>query len=275
MLTAATRSTSTRTRSGSGFSRTVIPQIISRVSSLQIGPQYFQGTLYFPFSGLIDELRITASSLYNSIFTPQTHLAKDSATRALWKFDDQTANDASGNGNNGTFMGGATVSVDVPPMREMVAWANPTANLSATGNNLTKSAGSSAAWDGGANSSLALAPGDGYLEITASETTTDRLIGLSTSAAVPSYGAIDFGIRQYYGTIYIIESNGANRGPFGPYAPGDKLRVAIEGGVVKYYRNNTWLRTSTQPVYPLKVDACLYDAGATINNVVIAGNLTQ
>jgi hypothetical protein len=228
----------------------------------------------FAFNGLIDEVRISASALYSTSFIAPTRLTKDATTRALWKFDDQTAQDSSGNGNNGTLMGGAAISTDVPPARELAAWATPTTNVTVTGNNLTKNAGSSADWDGGAVSTRSLASGDGYLEFTVSETTTDRLVGLSTSGAVPNYRAIDFGIRQYYGSIYIIESNGANRNSFGPYVAGDKLRIAIEGGVVRYYRNNTWLYTSgLTPQFPLKVDACLYDSGATINNVIVSGNL--
>ena len=251
---------------------------VSSPEPLQIGGVVYGGQFssLFAFNGLIDEVRLSASALYSSNFTPPARLTKDATTRALWKFDDQTVNDSSGNGNNGTLMGGAALSTDVAPVRELVAWANPTTNVTVTVNTLTKIAGSSAAWDGGAASTRALASGDGYLEFTASETTKDRLVGLSTSGAVPNYRAIDFGIRQYYGTLYIIETNGANRQSFGPYVAGDKLRIAIEGGVVRYYRNNTWLYTSgLPPHYPLKVDACLYDPGATINNVVIAGTLTQ
>jgi hypothetical protein len=243
---------------------------------LQIGGVVYGGQFssLFAFNGRIDEVRLSASALYSSNFIPQTHLTKDATTRALWKFDDQTANDSSGNGNNGTLTGGATISADVPPARELAAWANPTTNVSATGNTLAKNAASSAAWDGGATSTRALVSGDGYLEFAASETTKDRLVGWSTSGAVPDYRAIDFGIRQYYGSLYIIESNGANQGNFGPYVAGDKLRLAIEGGAVRYYRNNTVLYTSgLTPQYPLKVDACLYDPGATINNVIVSGNL--
>ena len=35
-------------------------------------------------------------------------------SRALWKFDGQTTNDSSGNGNHGTLQNGATYSTDVP-----------------------------------------------------------------------------------------------------------------------------------------------------------------
>lgn len=68
----------------------------------------------FKFNGLIDETRVTASAVYTTSFTPQAHLVAVSGTRGLWKFDSQNANDTSGNGNNGTLIGGATFSTDVP-----------------------------------------------------------------------------------------------------------------------------------------------------------------
>jgi hypothetical protein len=53
------------------------------------------------------------------------------------------------------------------------------------------------------------------------------------------------------GTLEVFES-GARRGSFGSYATGDVLQVAVESGVVKYYRNTTLLFASAQaPVYPL------------------------
>jgi RHS repeat-associated protein len=50
------------------------------------------------------------------------------------------------------------------------------------------------------------------------------------------------------------------------------LKVAVEGGVVKYYRNSTLLYTSTvAPTYPLQVDASLNTVNAGVYNVVIVG----
>jgi len=72
------------------------------------------------------------------------------------------------------------------------------------------------------------------------------------------------------GVIYVFES-GNNRGTFGTYATGDKLRVAVEGGVVKYKKNGTVFYTSTvAPTYPLLVDTSLYTNGGTLTNVVIS-----
>jgi len=76
--------------------------------------------------------------------------------------------------------------------------------------------------------------------------------------------------RQCSAGISIYES-GNLRGSFGAYAAGDRLKVAVEGGVVKYYRNATLLYTSTVPaMYPLQVDSSLNTVGAGVYNVVIS-----
>ena len=68
-----------------------------------------------PFAGEIDEVRLTTSAIYAANFAPAPHLtAIVGATLALWKFDDQTANDSSGHGNNGAFVGGAAPVPDHP-----------------------------------------------------------------------------------------------------------------------------------------------------------------
>jgi YD repeat-containing protein len=81
----------------------------SGTSPLNIGKSTY--TTYY-FGGLIDEVRISAAALYNSNFAPG--LGPANQTRAYWKFDGQTANDSSGNGNNGTLQTGATYATGVP-----------------------------------------------------------------------------------------------------------------------------------------------------------------
>jgi hypothetical protein len=69
-----------------------------------------------------------------------------------------------------------------------------------------------------------------------------------------------------------VYEKGVLRGSFGSYATGDVLRVAVEGGAVRYRRNGTLLYTSTTPPsYPLLVDTALYTQGATLNNAVLGG----
>jgi hypothetical protein len=74
------------------------------------------------------------------------------------------------------------------------------------------------------------------------------------------------------GTLRVYE-RGALRGSFGAYAVGDKLRVAVVAGVVRYYRNSTLLYTSPMaPTFPLIVDTALYNTAASLANVVVSRN---
>ena len=99
------------------------------------------------------------------------------------------------------------------------------------------------------------------------------MCGLANGDTDQGYADIDF--APYYvgdGKIYIYEK-GIYRGSFGAYASGDKLKVAVESGVVKYYRNGTLLYTSTQaPTLPLRADASIYSAGTTIQDATLLGH---
>src|SRR5204862_371553 len=74
--------------------------------------------------------------------------------------------------------------------------------------------------------------------------------------------------------IRVLYESGNLRGDFGTYAASDRLKVAVESGVVKYYRNGTLLYTSTvAPTYPLQVDTSLNTVNAGVYNVVITSDL--
>lgn len=60
---------------------------------------------------------------------------------------------------------------------------------------------------------------------------------------------------------------------FGPYAAGDRIRVAVENGNVVYRRNGALLYESlAAPTYPLLVDTS-FASNSTLGNAVIAGAL--
>jgi hypothetical protein len=148
-----------------------------------------------------------------------------------------------------------------------VVWAS-LVGVTATGNSLTKTAATG--WgNAGAISSQQIASGDGYVEVTASETSTYRMIGLSNGNTNASYEDIDFAIYLSQTALKVFEA-GVSKGTFGSYATGDRLRVAVVGGVVQYSKNGTVFYTSTKaPAYPLLVDAALYTQGATLSSAVI------
>jgi RHS repeat-associated protein len=246
-------------------------------SSLKIGRNSLSGSF---FAGLVDEARVSNAALYTSNFTPQSNLTASSSTKGLWKFDGQTVNDSSGHANHAMLNGGATYSSDVPSGGsgpESVVWTRD-ANVTVTGSSLSKSVATNA-WDAGANSSKAIVSGDGYVEMTVTETNKDRFFGLSDSETTVTYEDVDFAVRPYSnGVVYCYEP-GTNGAFCGYYSPGDKLRIAIEGGAVKYYlisgSTSSLVYTATHaPAYPMAADAAIYSSGGTVTNAVISGNLS-
>ena len=148
-----------------------------------------------------------------------------------------------------------------------VSWTNAV-GASVSGNNLTKTAADG--WNNsGASSTQTIASGDGYVEFTATETTTARLCGLSHSDPDQNYG-VDFALGIWpSGVLYRFEAG--SYAVIGSYSTGDLLRVAVEGGVVKYKKNGIVVYTSAiAPTYPLLVDTSLHSNGSTLSNVVIS-----
>jgi hypothetical protein len=150
-----------------------------------------------------------------------------------------------------------------------VAWTS-LVGVTADGASLTKTAAT--AWDNaGAVSSKQLPSGDGYVQFTASETTTFRMLGLSNGNTSSSYDDIDFALNLNLAELRVYEG-GIYKGSFGNYVSGDILRVAVVGGVVRYSRNGTVFYSSGKiPKYPLLVDTSLGSQWATLKNVVVAG----
>ena len=154
---------------------------------------------------------------------------------------------------------------------ENVGWTNAV-GVTATGNNLSKAGAD--AWTSGAVSQASIAAGDGYVEYTATETNKSRMLGLSNGDSGQSYTDIDFALYTYWDSTLHVYEGGAYIGYLGTYAAGDRLRVAVEGGQVKYLRNGVVVGVSSRAVtYPLLADAALYNTGATLTNVVMSGTV--
>ncbi|HVQ39604.1 MAG TPA: PKD domain-containing protein, partial [Pyrinomonadaceae bacterium] len=154
-------------------------------------------------------------------------------------------------------------------------WAN-LVGVSASGNSLTKTAADG--WDNaGAISTATLPFGDGYFEFTANETDKHRMAGLSMGDTNQNYTDIDFAIYLATGGVAWVYESGASKNVYVPYQAGDRFRVAVEGGVVKYRKNGTLFYTSTVlPAYPMLIDTSLHTTGATIADaVLLAGSPNQ
>ena len=115
--------------------------------------------------------------------------------------------------------------------------------------------------------------GEGHVEFTVSEVGTHRMLGLSNVDTNQNWNTIPFAIHlNADGRVQIYEM-GALRGTAGTHVTGDVLRVAVEGGRVRYRRNGTLLFTSPViPTYPLFVDTALFTMGATLTDVVVSGD---
>jgi hypothetical protein len=151
-----------------------------------------------------------------------------------------------------------------------VVWSGAT-GVSVSGNSLTKTVANG--WgNAGAVSSRSLASGDGGAEVTVGETTRYRMFGLGDGSTTNGYLEIDYAFYLMADGSLRIYENGVYRGGFGSYATGDKLRVAVESGVVRYFRNGALLyESAVAPTIPLVVDAALYDTGATLGDARLAG----
>ena len=136
----------------------------------------------------------------------------------------------------------------------------------ATGNSLARTSGT-AAWDAGAISVQTLSSGDGQVEFTATETTTNRMLGLGNGDTNQSFTDIEYAIFVAPGGYTVFES-GTSKTAAAPYVAGDKFSVGVESGVVKYRRNGVLFYSSLiAPAYPLVVDTTLFTVGATLTDV--------
>ncbi len=153
---------------------------------------------------------------------------------------------------------------------EDVVWNSASLlNVEANGNNLVKVQGGNS-WNGNASSNNRVF-NNGYFEFTATETNRNRMVGLSSTDANSSYTSIRYAFYLMNNGGLRIYENGTNRGTFGTFQTNDVLRIKVDNGIVKYFRNGTQLRVSTlMPTLPLLADVSINQLGGTVGNAVIA-----
>jgi alpha-tubulin suppressor-like RCC1 family protein len=154
-----------------------------------------------------------------------------------------------------------------------LAWRNE-AGVAMWGYGLLDSAATG--WgSSGAATTVELGSGDGSVEYTATDIGAWRMLGLSNGDTDRNYTDIDFALAAGNGAVYVYQK-GTQIGQYGGFALGDRLRVAVEGGVVKYRRNGVLLYTSSQAIqYPLLVDSALYTSGTAMTDIVLTGGFSQ
>ena len=138
---------------------------------------------------------------------------------------------------------------------------------------LTKIQGGST-WNGGAASQNTVKEG-GYFEFSPQHHNRRMMVGLSQSHPTAHFNTIQFAFSlESNGNIRIFES-GVNRGTYGTYSPGDQLRIGIEGGTLRYYRNGELLYTSLQsPSLPLLVSVSILTVDGAVHSPRVA-NLSE
>jgi alpha-tubulin suppressor-like RCC1 family protein len=125
-------------------------------------------------------------------------------------------------------------------------------------------------WNAGAISTNTIESGDGFAEFTAMETNTLRVVGLANGDSSLGPEDIEFGIQLRADSNVEVMESGISQGPFGAYLPGDRFRVEVTGGVVRYLRNGiVFYASSVSPSYPLRVDSSFYSEGATLTDVLL------
>jgi hypothetical protein len=159
------------------------------------------------------------------------------------------------------------LETDPTPVWEQVRWTEGV-HTATSGNILRKVSGCSGCPDAGAASDQRVASGDLALRFTASETAASRVVGLSSGNTGTQNGEILFGVRLRNGVAEVRESGNYRKDV--RFAPGDVFEVRVEGGVVRYLKNDRVFYTSTgAPRYPLRVDSSLSTVGATVVNARI------
>ena len=151
-----------------------------------------------------------------------------------------------------------------------ITWTNMV-NCSAAANSLQKTGGVDMADDAHATSAQAALSGDVYVEFTTQQTDKERWCGLNNSNEIhQSTGDINFAIKLANNKKAIVVENGVVKAKT-KYKPGNVFRIAVESGVVNYYKNSSVFYTSTAaPAYPLLVDASLVNTMAAVDNVMIS-----
>lgn len=157
---------------------------------------------------------------------------------------------------------------------EVVSWTRRR-DVQVTGDALVKT-GTAVGWNAGAVSTRAVGAGGGFVEFTPGPAGTHRAVGLGRGDSDPGLDDIEFAMVVMDGGSIGVYESGVLRATFTAAAPSDRLRIAVEGGRVRYYRNGARLHeSSTSPTFPLVVDTSLLEPGAAVSAAVLSGDLVD
>jgi len=155
---------------------------------------------------------------------------------------------------------------------EPVVWKNVVGVELGGGNSIVKTVNNYQWGSWGASSVQELVSGDGYAEYRINNFHDYLMFGISNGDTDQTIDDIDYLIYPYplTGRLLIYEK-GVYVGTYESYRVGDRLRVGVESGTVKYRHNGKLLYESiVAPVYPLVVDTSLNSYMATVAAPVVA-----
>ena len=158
--------------------------------------------------------------------------------------------------------------VDTPEVGAPVIWTS-LYRTTASGTSVTNVYGANG-WGPLAVGRQTLASGDGWVEWLETGSTAIRTVGFfPTIPPRLGLGTQGSGWSWYRsGANLYCSVNGSNAaGPFTASA-GDRLRVAIESGVVKFYRNSVLIYTAGAASYPMYVWTHIYTNGGVTNATI-------
>lgn len=148
----------------------------------------------------------------------------------------------------------------------------PDANIDVRGNSIEKI--NLSGWDGSAYSEHGFA---GSARVT---WTTDRgddyyTMGLNSDPTIDSsYASIDFGfVLRATGNVDVYENGVQKVAVVTTYVAGDRFEITWDGVKIKYYKNDTWLYTSSVSLdlsTRLHVDNSIWQLGDKINNIAFS-----
>jgi len=215
------------------------------------------------------QLKLNGASLGPEVKTPPFTATWNTTTVANGVYTlTAVARDAVG---NTTTSAAVSVTVANPGSlgpRKDVVWKNAV-NAAVTGPSLKKTGGCNGCADAGAVSSQTV-HGNGYVEWTASETTTLRYLGFGASNTIKPGSGINFSFALQPGGRAEVREAGVYRAET-PFAAGDVLAISILAGVVTYTRNGALVYRSAIPAtLEFRVMGTLYTQSATLNSVGIA-----
>jgi hypothetical protein len=164
-----------------------------------------------------------------------------------------------------------------PAYGQPVTWAEMY-NADATGNrpfnSIVKNGGVDLAWDSSGVSTLAIQSGNGYAQTTVDALNQWRMFGLAHNNSTHSYTDIDFAMFLKADNKISIYELGQWKADLAiSFGVGDILRVSVENGYVKYYKNGQVIYSSGgTPYYPLWFDTSLASIGGRIGNAYLGGD---